>query len=110
MKKVLKRQTQELSQSCEAKLDEMFIENSQDDIANVIYTFLVRKVPQGISSIQALIKHMQSDLVQLIFNGDLQKFKHMCENGVLIPILSNYAAQLTSKIEGFEMDDRIFAQ
>jgi len=32
----------------------------------------------------------------------------MCQNGVLVPILSNYAAQLTTRIEG--IDDRIFSK
>ena len=89
-------------------MDEIFIENSQDDIADVIYTFLVRKVPQGVSSIQALIKHMQLTIIEIIFKGDKQKFLKMCENGVLLPILANYAAEFTSKIEGFESDERIF--
>lgn len=86
----------------------MFIENSQDDIADVIYTFLVRQVPQGVASIQALIKHMQLTLIEMVFKGDKQKFLAMCDNGVLLPILANYAAEFTSKIEGFDLDSRIF--
>jgi hypothetical protein len=36
----------------------------------VIYTFLVRKVAMGVASIQALIKHMQLTIIDLIFKGD----------------------------------------
>ena len=94
---------------CESKLDEIFIENSQDDIADVIYTYLVRQVPQGVASIQALIKHMQGTIIEHVFKGDKQKFMKMCDNdGVLLPILANYAAEFTSKIEGFDLDSRIF--
>ena len=68
--KALKKQIQELNQVCDAKRDGFFIENSQDVIADVMYTFLVLQAPQGISNIQALIKHMQTDLIEHIFKGD----------------------------------------
>jgi hypothetical protein len=32
----------------------------------------------------------------------------MVENGVLLPILANYAQEFTAKIEGFDLDSRIF--
>jgi hypothetical protein len=65
-------------------------------------------VPQGVASIQALIKQMQMTIIELIFKGDKAKFLNMCEKGVLLPILANYAAEFTTKIDGFDLDSRIF--
>jgi len=52
---------------------------------------------------------MQGTIIEHVFKGDKQKFLKMCDNdGVLLPILANYAAEFTSKIEGFDLDSRIF--
>ena len=52
---------------------------------------------------------MQGTIIEHVFKGDKQKFLKMCDNdGVLMPILANYAAEFTSKIEGFDLDSRIF--
>jgi hypothetical protein len=53
---------------------------------------------------------MQVTLIELIFKNDKTKFLNMCEKGVLLPILANYAAEFTAKIDGFTLDNRIFAK